>query len=155
MLLEELKDAPHLFRFSLVDHQGAPARAHVITEHRTPAHPSPFLPGGRHLIARSFPDQLPLELGKREQDVQRQSSQRGARVAGKWTYLYRALDSEGNTIDFRLSPYRDRIAVKQFLQLALCGVGHSRPRVIKADGHPAYPSLITELKQTGSQPLAG
>src|SRR5436853_5323210 len=32
------------------------------------------------------------------------------RVAGKWTYLYRALDSEGNTIDFMLSPYRDRIA---------------------------------------------
>jgi len=26
------------------------------------------------------------------------------RVAGKWTYLYWALDSEGNTIDFMLSP---------------------------------------------------
>ena len=25
------------------------------------------------------------------------------RVAGKWTYLYRALDSEGNTIDFMRS----------------------------------------------------
>ena len=32
------------------------------------------------------------------------------RVAGKWTYLYRALDSEGNTIDFLLSPNRDRVA---------------------------------------------
>jgi DDE domain len=30
------------------------------------------------------------------------------RVAGKWTYLYRALDSEGKTIDFMLSPCRDR-----------------------------------------------
>jgi transposase-like protein len=27
------------------------------------------------------------------------------RVAGKWTYLYRGLDSEGNTIDFMLSPH--------------------------------------------------
>jgi len=38
-------------------------------------------------------------------------------------YLYRALDSEGNTIDFMLSPYRDRIAAKHFLQLALWRVG--------------------------------
>src|SRR5947209_20602590 len=70
------------------------------------------------------------------------------RVAGKWTYLYRALDSEGNTIDFMLSPYRDRIAAKHFLQLALWRVGHLRPRVINVDGHPAYPSVIAEIKQT-------
>ncbi len=36
------------------------------------------------------------------------------RVGGKWTYLYRALDSEGNTIEFMLSPYRDRTAAKHF-----------------------------------------
>src|SRR3954470_22653081 len=71
------------------------------------------------------------------------------RVGGKWTYLYRALDSEGNTIDFMLSPYRDRIAAKHFLQLALWRVGHLGPRVINVDGHPAYPSVITELKRTG------
>jgi transposase-like protein len=29
------------------------------------------------------------------------------RVAGKWTYLYRAVDSAGDTIDFLLSPKRD------------------------------------------------
>jgi len=29
------------------------------------------------------------------------------RVAGKWTYLYRAVDSEGNTIDFLVSSSRD------------------------------------------------
>ena len=71
------------------------------------------------------------------------------RVAGKWTYLYRALDSEGNTIDFMLSPCRDRIAAKYFFQLALWRIGHLRPRVINVDGHPAYPSVIAELKQTG------
>ena len=32
------------------------------------------------------------------------------RVAGRWTYLYRAIDSAGNTIDFLLSPYRDTFA---------------------------------------------
>jgi transposase-like protein len=40
------------------------------------------------------------------------------RVAGSWTYLYRAVDSTGETIDFLLSPKRDAIAAKQFLQLA-------------------------------------
>ncbi len=74
------------------------------------------------------------------------------RVAGKWTYLYRALDSEGNTIDFMLSPHRDRVAAKHFLQLALGRVGYLRPRVINVDGHPAYPSVITELKQAGELP---
>ena len=41
------------------------------------------------------------------------------RVAGKWTYLYRAVDSEGNTIDFMRSPYRDLTTEKPFLQVAL------------------------------------
>ncbi len=71
------------------------------------------------------------------------------RVSGNWTYLYRALDSEGNTIDFMLSPYRDRMAAKHFLQLALSRVGHRRPRVINVDGHPAYPSVVAELRQAG------
>ncbi len=39
------------------------------------------------------------------------------RVAGQWTYLYRAMDSAGNTIDFLLSPYRDAVAAKAFSSL--------------------------------------
>jgi transposase, IS6 family len=34
------------------------------------------------------------------------------RVAGNWVYLYRAVDSAGDTIDFMLSPNRDLIAAK-------------------------------------------
>jgi transposase-like protein len=71
------------------------------------------------------------------------------RVSGKWTYLYRAIDSTGNTIDFLLSPKRDRIAAKAFLQLALCAAGEVRPRVINVDGHPAYPGVIQQLKRSG------
>jgi IS6 family transposase len=69
------------------------------------------------------------------------------RVAGQWTYLYRAVDSAGDTIDFLLSPNRDRVAAKGFLQLALSG--RNRPRVINVDGHPAYPGVIDELKKSG------
>ena len=48
------------------------------------------------------------------------------RVAGKWTYLYRAVDSTDATIDFLLSARRDALAAKRFLQKALRSPG--RPR---------------------------
>lgn len=72
------------------------------------------------------------------------------RVAGKWTYLYRAVDSSGDTIDFMLSPKRDAVAAKHFLHLALWHSRPVRPRVINVDGHPAYPQAIAELKANGA-----
>jgi len=41
------------------------------------------------------------------------------RVAGRWTYLYRAVDSTGATIDFLLSETRDLTAARNFFQKAL------------------------------------
>jgi transposase-like protein len=70
------------------------------------------------------------------------------KIAGNWTYLYRAVDSAGETIEFMLSPKRDLVAAKMFLRLALCA-GGPRPRVINVDGHPAYASAIAELKRSG------
>jgi transposase, IS6 family len=69
------------------------------------------------------------------------------RVAGAWTYLYRAVGSTGQTIDFMLSPKRDLMAAKLFLRLAL-SAGEPSPRVINVDGHPAYASAIAELQQS-------
>jgi transposase, IS6 family len=71
------------------------------------------------------------------------------RVAGKWTYLYRAVDSAGATIDFLLSARRDAAAAKRFFQNALRAPGHPCPRVINVDGNPSYPKVISELKKTG------
>src|SRR5881275_2645787 len=71
------------------------------------------------------------------------------RVAGKWTYLYRAVDSTGATIDFLLSARRDAAAAKRFFQKALPSVGHPLPRVINVDGNPSYPKVISELKRSG------
>jgi transposase-like protein len=70
-------------------------------------------------------------------------------VAGVWTYLYRAVDSSGETIDFMLSPKRDVVAAKYFLQMALWRTGQIRPRVINVDGHASYPPAIAELKGSG------
>jgi len=58
------------------------------------------------------------------------------RVGGKWTYLYRGVDSTGDTIDFLLSPTRDAGAAKRFFQKALRSANHPRPRVINLDGNP-------------------
>ena len=72
-----------------------------------------------------------------------------ARVAGNWAYLYRAVDSAGETIDFMLSPKRDLVAAKHFLQLALGRTHDAPPRVINVDGHPANATATAELKQSG------
>src|SRR6266513_2406724 len=69
------------------------------------------------------------------------------RVAGKWTYLYRAVDSTGATIDFLLSETRDLTSARRFFQKALAAPGHPRPRVINVDGNPSYPAVIEEFKQ--------
>jgi transposase-like protein len=71
------------------------------------------------------------------------------RVKGKWTYLYRAVDSTGATIDFLLAARRDAAAAKRFFQNALLAPGHPRPRVINVDGNPSYPKVVAELKQEG------
>jgi IS6 family transposase len=71
------------------------------------------------------------------------------RIAGKWAYLYRGIDSAGETIDFMLSPHRDLIAARPFLRRALTASHGSRPRVINVDGHPAYPRAVSELQQAG------
>src|SRR5207342_134806 len=52
------------------------------------------------------------------------------RVKGKWTYLYRAVDSTGASIDFLLSARRDAAAAKRFFQKALRSPNHPTPRVI-------------------------
>jgi IS6 family transposase len=70
------------------------------------------------------------------------------KVAGNWAYLYRVVDSAGETIEFMLSPKRDLVAAKLFLRLALSS-GGPPPRVINVDGHPACASAIAELKQSG------
>ena len=68
------------------------------------------------------------------------------KVKGKWKYLYRAVDSDGDTIDFMLSSKRDRKAAKRFFKKALSSNHNQIPRVITVDKNPAYPPAIDELK---------
>ncbi|GMA62216.1 hypothetical protein GCM10025859_26560 [Alicyclobacillus fastidiosus] len=61
------------------------------------------------------------------------------KVKGKWTYLYRAVDSKGKTVDFMLSSSRDVKAAKRFFRKALSSPHNQTPRVITVDKNPAYP----------------
>jgi putative transposase len=65
------------------------------------------------------------------------------KVQGKWCYLYRAIDRDGNLVDSRLSQKRDMDAAKQFFSQALAMVG-SAPERVTTDGHDSYPRAIRE-----------
>ena len=41
------------------------------------------------------------------------------RVKGEWRYLYRAVDRDGNTIDFLLRAHRDKAAARRFFEKSI------------------------------------
>ncbi len=69
------------------------------------------------------------------------------KVKKEWVYLYRAVDSQGNTLEFFLSPTRDAKAAKQFFLKTLAASHTSKPRVINVDKNAAYPKAFAELKR--------
>ncbi len=99
------------------------------------------------------------------------------KIKKTWTYLSRAVDSEGNTLEFLLSPTRDAQAAERFFIKALhssassapqgCPVQEqveeptaladpnpttSAPRVINVDKNAAYPKAMAALKAAGMLP---
>jgi transposase-like protein len=96
------------------------------------------------------------------------------KIKRTWTYLYRAIDSQGNTLEFLLSQTRfDEEVAERFFVKALhstgCSVPQARPvqeqvaqpsapadptttsvlRVINVDKNAAYPKAIADLKAAG------
>lgn len=53
------------------------------------------------------------------------------KVKGNWTYLYRAIDKHGKTLDYLQSKQRDKAAVKLFFNRAIERNGVSSRIVIK------------------------
>lgn len=72
------------------------------------------------------------------------------KVKGKWAHLYRAVDKQGATIDFYLSPTRSAKAAKRFLGKALKGLKDwEKPLKLNTDKAASYGVAMTELKQEG------
>jgi transposase-like protein len=65
------------------------------------------------------------------------------KVHGKWCYLYRAIDSDGNLVDSMLSEKRNMEAAQRFFKQAVAVVGHG-PDQVTTDGHISYPRAIRE-----------
>jgi IS6 family transposase len=65
------------------------------------------------------------------------------KVAGRWTYLYRAVDQRGQVIDVLVSKRRDRNAALAFITRAV--TFGPAPSEITTDRAPVYPRLIDEL----------
>jgi transposase, IS6 family len=65
------------------------------------------------------------------------------KVAGTWTYLYRAVDQHGQVIDVLLSARRDLAAARRFFTRALRA--GTVPVEVTTDRAPVYPRVLDEL----------
>jgi putative transposase len=74
------------------------------------------------------------------------------KVKGEWRYLYRAVDKQGQTIDFLLTEQRDEQAAKRFLTKAIRR--HGVPKKITIDGSAANKAAITSYNEEHGTAIA-
>jgi transposase-like protein len=65
-------------------------------------------------------------------------------VAGRWRYVYRAIDQFGQVIDVFVSARRDARAAHRFFERAICTTG-TTPTEVVTDRGAAYPTVLDEL----------
>jgi putative transposase len=66
------------------------------------------------------------------------------KIKGQWSYLYRAIDREGNLVDSMLSATLDMAAAQRFFRGAVSVTGKV-PRQVTSDGHDSFPRAIREV----------
>jgi putative transposase len=67
------------------------------------------------------------------------------KIKGAWRYLYRAVDKQGQTIDFLLTKQRDQEAAQRFLKKAIRR--HGVPAKITIDGSEANEAAINRYNE--------
>lgn len=73
------------------------------------------------------------------------------KVGGQWKYLYRAVDREGDTIDFLLRAKRDHTAARAFLERAIDL--HGVPEKITIDKSGANTAAIVSIQADSGLPI--
>ncbi|CDM92129.1 transposase (fragment) [Xenorhabdus bovienii] len=67
------------------------------------------------------------------------------KIKGQWKYLYRAVDSDGKTVDFLLTARRDKSSALRFFKKAMRQ--HGQPDVVTMDKSGANKAAVDELNQ--------
>ncbi len=75
------------------------------------------------------------------------------KVKGEWMYLYRAIDSNGDTVEFCFSKDRDLATAKRFIRKALAR--HGRPERITIDGSQTNRMAIAQCDAESRLQQAG
>jgi IS6 family transposase len=65
-------------------------------------------------------------------------------VAGRWCYVYRAVDQFGQVIDVFVSPRRDVVTARRFFERAI-GTTRVTPVEVVTDQAATYPAVLDEL----------
>ena len=65
------------------------------------------------------------------------------KVAGRWRYLYRAVDQFGQVIDVLVARKRAKAAARRFCTRALAGA--TSPTEVSTDRAPAYPRIVEDV----------
>ncbi|MBA3777613.1 MAG: IS6 family transposase [Betaproteobacteria bacterium] len=73
------------------------------------------------------------------------------KVCSQWKYLYRAVDREGDTVDFLLSTHRDEAAARRFLERAIDL--HGVPEKITIDKGGANTAAIVSVQADSGLPI--
>jgi IS6 family transposase len=75
------------------------------------------------------------------------------KVGKSCKYLYRAVDKEGNTIEFMLSAKRDVMAAKRFFKRMMRADHRRLPFTISVDKNAAYPDAFTSSQKEKILPI--
>jgi transposase-like protein len=72
------------------------------------------------------------------------------KVKGKWHYLYRAINKQGDTLDFYFFHKRNKEAAYLFLKRCLRPYSNKlQPKILNTDKHSSYANAIARLKKEG------
>lgn len=75
------------------------------------------------------------------------------KVGKEWKYLYRAVDSQGQTIEFMLSAKWNIMAAKRFFKKVMRADHRRLPFTIGVDKHASYPEAFATLVEEKVLPL--
>ena len=73
------------------------------------------------------------------------------KVRGEWKYLYRAVDKEGNTVDFLLRAHRDKAAARRYFEKSIGQNG--APETVTIDKSGANLAALDALNAERETPI--